>query len=124
MAHRPSKSFINILYNLAKWPFLYSVYFSSLLFFIFFPLSNFFFCFSPLFLFVSFFFLLSYMYFFSLSKVTRMIGVPLVAKQGSFVYIFWLCSSFSFSSVHTQLFTIELFTMDLITCELIYIPIC
>src|SRR6218665_4094239 len=109
MAHRPSTSFINILYNLAKWLFLYSVYLSSLLF-SFFTFSTFFFwpqapfsVFSLYFCF-SFFFLLSYMYFFSLSKVTRMIGVPLVAKQGSFVYIFWLCGSFYFPSEHIPLF--------------------
>ena len=53
------------------------------------------------------------------SKVTRMIGVSLVAKQGSFVYSFLALQLFSFPSLHTQLFTI-----DLITCELIYIPIC
>src|SRR6218665_1940610 len=70
MAHRPSTSFMSVLYNLAKWLFLYSVYFSSLFFF------------------------------------------------------FFALQPFFFSSVHTQLFTIELFTMVLITCELIYIPIC
>src|SRR6218665_2022297 len=32
MAHRPSTSFMSVLYNLAKWLFLYSVYFSSLFF--------------------------------------------------------------------------------------------
>src|SRR6218665_2550962 len=36
MAHRPSTSFISVLYNLAKWLLLYSVYFSSLFFSIFF----------------------------------------------------------------------------------------
>src|SRR6218665_2182561 len=96
------------------------------LFFLFFPL------FSPL-----------VYVFFSLSKVTRMIGVPLLSKQSSFL-IFFFFSTFFFSlskvtrmigvplvakqgsfviffgfaalffpSVHTQLFTIELFTMDL-----------
>ena len=32
MAHRPSTSFMSVIYNLAKWLFLYSVYFSSLFF--------------------------------------------------------------------------------------------
>src|SRR6218665_117538 len=32
MAHRPSMSFMSVLYNLAKWLFLYAVYFSSLFF--------------------------------------------------------------------------------------------
>src|SRR6218665_1117069 len=41
MAHRPSTSFMSVLYNLAKWLFLYSVYFSSL-FFSFFPFFHFF----------------------------------------------------------------------------------
>src|SRR6218665_3789470 len=100
---------MNILYNLAKWLFLYSVYFSSL--FSFFSHFQFFFllahrllfCFFLLFSAFFFFFLLSYiyMYFFLIYRLTRMIGVPLVAKQGSFVYCFWLCSSFSFPSVHT-----------------------
>src|SRR6218665_3828891 len=40
MAHRPSTSFMSVLYNLAKWLFLYSVYFSSL-FFSFFPFFSF-----------------------------------------------------------------------------------
>src|SRR6218665_3344659 len=32
MAHRPSTFFMSVLYNLAKWLFLYSVYFCSLFF--------------------------------------------------------------------------------------------
>src|SRR6218665_1356409 len=40
MAHRPSTSFMSVLYNLAKWLFLYSVYFSSL-FFSFFSIFSF-----------------------------------------------------------------------------------
>src|SRR6218665_1142302 len=36
MAHRPSTSFMSVLYNLSKWLFLYSVYFSSLFFSFFF----------------------------------------------------------------------------------------
>src|SRR6218665_959942 len=43
MTHRPSTSFMSVLYNLAKWLFLYSVYFSSLFFSIFFlPFFHFF----------------------------------------------------------------------------------
>ena len=85
-----------------------------------------FFCFFLLFLIFSFF-LLSYMYFFSLSKVTQMIGVPLVAKQGSFCIYFLLALQLFFFTISRSTYTIitiELFTMDLITCELIYIPIC
>src|SRR6218665_855985 len=98
MAHRPSTSFMSVLYNLAKWLFLYSVYFSSLFFF-------FFFLFFPFFKFFHFF-SLAHRLFFSLFF--------------SRICFFLLCISF-FPSVHTQLFTIELFTMVLITCELIYI---
>src|SRR6218665_714074 len=105
--------------------FVFSPFFIFSIFYFFLLATGSFFCVFPLFLFFRLFSPLVYV-FFSLSKVTRMIGVPLVAKQGSFVYIFWLCSSFYFPPVglHTQLFTIELFTIDLITCELIYIPIC
>src|SRR6218665_871270 len=54
-------------------------------------------CFFPLFLFFSFFFSPLVYVFFPLSKVTRMIGVPLVAKQGSFVCIFLALQLFFFS---------------------------
>ena len=88
-------SFMSVLYNLAKWLFLYSVYFSSLSFFIFFIFFSFF-----------NFFLWTTGSFFS-SRIC-----------------FFCFAALFFPSVHTQLFTIELFTMVLITCELIYIPIC
>src|SRR6218665_1672143 len=95
--------------------FVFSPFFIFSIFYFFLLATGSFFCFFPLAYFCFSFFFSPLVYvFFSLSKVTRMIGVPLVAKQGSFVYIFWLCSSFSFPSVHTQLFTIELFTIDLI----------
>src|SRR6218665_3697513 len=57
MAHRPSTSFMSVLYNLAKWLFLYSAYFSSHFFFIFFHFFIFFF--GP----QALFFLLTYMFF-------------------------------------------------------------
>src|SRR6218665_3344637 len=67
MAHRPSTPFMNIVYNLAKWLFLYSVYFSSLLFSIFFPFSNFFLLAHRLFF--LFFFLLFLLFFFFFSPL-------------------------------------------------------
>src|SRR6218665_3999275 len=57
MAHRPSTSFMSVLYNLAKWLFLYSAYFSSPFFLIFFHFFIFFF--GP----QALFFLLTYMFF-------------------------------------------------------------
>src|SRR6218665_3299028 len=87
MAHRLSTSFINILYNLGKW--LFYILYIFLLSFLFLIFSHFliFLAHRLFFLFFSFFSHLVYV-FFSLSKVTRMIGVPLVAKQGSFVIFF------------------------------------
>src|SRR6218665_1724364 len=76
--------------------FIFCIFF---LFFSLFPSFSIFFSF----LFSVFFliFFSSRICFFSLSKVTRIIGVPLVAKQGSlYIYFFGLCSSFSFPSVH------------------------
>src|SRR6218665_3747731 len=60
MAHRPSTSFMSVIYNLAKWLFLYSVYFSSLFFhffsfFLFFLFLFFFFGPQAFFFFLSFF---------------------------------------------------------------------
>src|SRR6218665_149063 len=60
MAHRPSTSFMSVLYNLAKWLFLYSVYFSSL----FFSFFSFFFFFS-IFHFFSLAYRLFFLFFFS-----------------------------------------------------------
>src|SRR6218665_3550044 len=94
MAHRPSTSFMSVLYNLAKWLFLYSVYFSSLFF--------------------SFFSFFSFPFFHFFLWPT--------GSFFSHVYVFFALQLF-FPAVHTQLFTIEVFTMVLITCELIYIQV-
>src|SRR6218665_3369353 len=100
MAHRPSTSFMSVLYNLAKWLFLYSVYFSSLFF--------------------SFFFFFFFFHFFA----NFLIFFSLAHRLLFFSRICFFALQLFFPSVHTQLFTTELFTMVLITCELIYIPIC
>src|SRR6218665_2248743 len=71
--------------------FIFCIFFFSL-FFIFSPHFLIFFLWptgSFFFFFVFFLFFSPHVYvFFSLSKVTRIIGVPLVAKEGSFVYIY------------------------------------
>src|SRR6218665_1496077 len=119
-----------ILYKV--WPngsFIFCIFFFSP-FFIF---SHFlFFSFGPqaLFLFFSvfLFFLLCFsfricIFFFILSDPNDWGPFSCQTRLFCKYFLRGLCSSFSFPSVHTQLFTIELFTMDLIACEFIYIPI-
>src|SRR6218665_2303382 len=87
MAHRPSTSFMSVLYNLAKWLFLYSVYFSSLFFFIF---SHFFiFFFGPQALFFSHVYVFfALQLFFSISTShAQLFAIEVLRYRGASTYL-------------------------------------